>query len=240
LLGLDLIAFTTKAENQPSFGGRGSSADETPRSVTPGEEFRVSVHTTQANVKPRLSRVWLESRGGDPWKSELASGPIDPAAPAADSIFRVHAPDNAEPTQPYFTRPSIEQPYYDLTQPEYRLRSFAPYPLAAWAEFTFDGLPIRIGQVVQTMQRVPVVGGVYEPLVVTPAIGLRIDPEARILPLDGSALPVRVTVHAKPPPKERLTLNLPAGWRSEPIQKRFHLIAPATQSRLVSPSQPNG
>ena len=97
-----------------------------------------------------------------------------------------HAADNAQPTAPYFTRPSIEQPYYDLTEPQWRLRSFAPYPLAAWAEFSFDGLPIRIGQVVQTLQRVNGPGGIYEPLVVTPAIGVRVEPEARILPLDGS------------------------------------------------------
>ncbi len=39
------------------------------------------------------------------------------------------------------------------------------------------------------MQRVPGPGGVYEPLVVTPAIGVRIEPEARILPLDGTRSP---------------------------------------------------
>ncbi|MGO9776685.1 MAG: PIG-L family deacetylase [Terracidiphilus sp.] len=233
LLGLDLIAFTTKAENQPSFGGRGSSADETPRSVTPGEEFLVRIHTSRASNEVQLSRVWLESRSGDPWKTEKLPGEIDPTAWVADSNFRVHAADNAEATQPYFTRPSIEQPYYDLTQPEYRLRSFAPYPLAAWAEFTFDGLPIRIGQVVQTMQRVPVVGGVYEPLVVTPLIGLRIDPEARILPLDGSALPVRVTVHAQAAAEGSVTLNLPAGWTAQPAEARFHLASAGDTEPLV-------
>ena len=95
--------------------------------------------------------------------------------------------DDAQPTAPFFTRPSIEQPYYDISNQAWRDRSFAPWPLAAWAEFTFDGLPIRLGQVVQTLQRVTGPGGVYEPLVVTPAIGVRMEPEARILPLDGSA-----------------------------------------------------
>ena len=233
LLGLDLIAFTTKAENQPSFAGRGSSADETPRSVTPGEEFRVRVHTTQATNEVHLNRVWLESRSGNSWKAEKLSGKIDSSEPVADSIFQVHAADNAEATQPYFTRPSIEQPYYDLTKPEFRLRSFAPYPLAVWAEFTFDGLPIRVGQVVQTMQRVSVVGGVYEPLVVTPAIGLRIDPEARILPLDGSALPVRVTVHAQAAAEGTVTLNLPAGWKSQPPEAAFHLTSAGDTEPLI-------
>jgi hypothetical protein len=93
--------------------------------------------------------------------------------------------------------------------------------LAAWAEFTFDGLPIRLGQVVQTMQRVAGAGGVYEPLVVAPAIGLRMEPEARILPLDGAALPVKVTVHTQAAAEGTVTLELPAGWRAQPTEARF-------------------
>ena len=230
LLGLDLVAFTTKAANAQGGGPfRGGSADEMPRSVSPGEEFRVRVHTAQATADTRISRVWLDSHSGDPWKSDNATGEFDsappPTAPTSDQTFRVQVPDNAEPTQPYFTRPNIEQPYYDLTRAEYRERSFAPWPLAAWAEFTFDGLPIRLGQVIQTMQRVPGPGGIYEPLVVTPAIGVRIDPEARILPLDGSALPVRVTVHAQSAAEGTVDLNLPTGWHSEPPAAPFHLSA---------------
>jgi LmbE family N-acetylglucosaminyl deacetylase len=223
LLGLDLVAFTTKSDSAQSGGPRGGSADETPRSVTPGQEFRVRVHTAQATAESLLENVWLESRSGDPWKYDQITGAIDPASPTADPIFKVQAAQNADPTQPYFTRPSIEQPYYDLTHPEYRERSFAPWPLSAWAEFSFDGLPIRVGQVVQTMQRVLGPGGVYEPLVVTPAIGVRIDPEARILPLDGSALPVRVTVHAQAAAEGSLELKLPSGWTSDPAQASFHL-----------------
>jgi hypothetical protein len=224
LLGLDLAAFTAKAGSGQGGGPfRGSSADEMPRSVAPGEEFRVRVHTAQATAETRLNRVWLESRSGDPWKNENTTAAIDPAAPASDQIFRVQAAENAEPTQPYFTRPSIEQPYYDLAHPEDRERSFTPWPLAAWAEFGFDGLPIRLGQVVQTLEHVPGPGGVYEPLVVTPAIGVRIEPEARILPLDGSALPVRVTIHAQAAADGTVELKLPAGWLSDPAEARFHL-----------------
>jgi hypothetical protein len=105
------------------------------------------------------------------------------------------------------------------------LRSFAPCPLEAWAEFIFDGLPIRIGQVVQTMQRVPGIGGVYEPLVVTPAIGVRMNPEARILPLDGSALPVQVTVHTEAAAEGAVALELPAGWTAQPVEAHFHMAS---------------
>jgi LmbE family N-acetylglucosaminyl deacetylase len=226
LLGLDMTAFTTRAANLQGGGPfRGGSADEMPRSVRPGEEFRVRVHTAQATAETRLTRTWLETHSGNAWKTENAgiSNPDTQKAPISDQVFRVEASENAEPTQPYFTRPSIEQPYYDITRPEYRERSFAPYPLSAWAEFAFDGLPIRIGQVVQTLQRVTGPGGIYEPLVVTPAIGLSIDPEARILPLDGSPLPVRVTVHAQGKADGNVELNLPADWHSEPAEAHFHL-----------------
>ncbi|MGD0857889.1 MAG: PIG-L family deacetylase [Terracidiphilus sp.] len=242
LLGLDMVAFRTGLSGVQNGGPfRGGSPDETLRSASPGEEFRVRVHTAQASVETRLNRVWLESRGGDPWKNENISGAIDPAAPTADPVFRVHVPDNADPTEPFFTRPDTEQAYYNLTKPEYRERSFAPWPLVAWAEFTFDGLPIRVGQVVQTMQRVLGPGGIYEPLVVTPAIGVRIDPEARILPLDGSALPVRVTVHAQAAAEGTVELKLPAGWRSEPAEAHFHLDSAGDTDPIlfsVTPAEP--
>jgi LmbE family N-acetylglucosaminyl deacetylase len=225
LLGLDLIAFTTHATKIEDGGFRGNSADETPRSISPGEEFRVRIHTAKAAPEAKLSRVWLESSSVTPLTMDSQIGATDPAAPATDRIFRVQAAENAQPTEPYFTRPNIEQPYYDLTHPEFRQRSFAPWPLAAWAEFTFDGLPIRLGQVVQTMQRVLGPGGIYEPLVVTPAIGLRMEPQARILPLDGSPLPVRITVHAQAAAEGAVDLALPTGWKSEPVSAPFKLAA---------------
>jgi LmbE family N-acetylglucosaminyl deacetylase len=241
LLGLDMIAFRTNSASALDAGPfRGGSADEASRSVSPGEKFMVRVHTAQATTKTRLNGVWLESRSGDSWKAENTTGVIDSTALVSDPIFRVQAVENAEPTQPYFTRPSIEQPYYDLTHPEWRLRSFAPYPLAAWTEFTFDGVPIRVGQVVQTMARVPGVGGVYEPLVVTPAIGVRMEPEARILPLDGTALPVRVTVHAQAAAEGTVVLELPAGWTSQPAEARFHRDGAGDTEPLLFSVTPNG
>ncbi len=233
LLGLDLVAFITKSDTVQSGGPRGGGPDETPRSVTPGEQFRVRIHAAQSTSESRLNKVWFESSSGDPWKCDRITAAFDPASPISDPIFKVQAAANALPTQPYFTRPNIEQPWYDLTRPEFRERSFAPWPLSAWAEFTFDGLPIRIGQVVQTMQRVPGPGGIYEPLVVTPAIGVSIDPEARILPLDGSALPVRVTVHAQSAAEGTLKLNLPDGWTANPLEAHFHLESPGDTEPIL-------
>ena len=224
LLGLDLVAFTTKSTKIENSGFRGGGPDETPRSVYPGEEFSVRIHTGQAAPEVHLEKTWLASPTSASWQQ---GDPLSTAASdtSTDAIYKLKVPTGAQPTQPYFTRPTTEQAYYDLTQPEYRERSFAPWPLAAWAEFTFDGLPIRIGQVVQTMQRVTGPGGVFNPLVITPVIGVSIDPEARLLPLDASPLPVRVTIHAESAADGTVNLNLPAGWKAEPATVPFHLTA---------------
>ena len=242
-LGLDLIAFTTGREGAPQGPQRGGSADETARSVWPDEEFGVRVHVAQGMDAAQLSRVWLEDNDGVPWKIEDPQGTIGAkaaSAPVVDRTFHITLPDDAKPTKPYFTRPNTEQPYYDISNPAWRERSFAPYPLAAWAEFTFDGVPIRLGKVVQTLAHVNGVGGVYEPLVVTPAIGVQVDPEARILPLDGSPLPVSVTVHGQQAASGTVDLKLPEGWHCEPAQRDFQLKSPGDTQPLVFSVTPGG
>lgn len=242
-LGLDLIAFTTGREGAPQGPQRGGSADETARSVWPGEAFGVRVHVAQGMDAAQLSRVWLEDNDGVPWKVEDSQGAIGAkaaTAPVVDRTFHIDIPADAQPTMPYFTRPNTEQPYYDVSNPAWRERSFAPYPLAAWAEFTFDGVPIRLGKVVQTLAHVGGVGGVYEPLVVTPAIGVLVDPQARILPLDGSPLPVSVTVHGQHAASGTVDLKLPAGWHSEPAQRDFQLKNAGDTQPLVFSVTPDG
>ncbi len=246
LLGLDLAASTANAGGRGGGGPfAGESPDETGRSVYPGEVFHVRVHVAQANAETRLKGIVLQSESGSAWRVEDTGGPIDAAsaaAPETDQTFRVQVSQDATPTEPYFTRPSPAQPYYDIANPALRLHSFAPYPLWALAEFRFDDLPIFLSEVVQTLERVPGPGGIYEPLVVTPAIGVRVEPQARILPLDGSALPVHVTVHAQLPAEGTVQLKLPAGWSCEPEQAAFHLksagdTAPLTFSVTPAPGE---
>ena len=214
LLGLNLIAFRTNGGG--GGGGRGASADETPASVYPGEDFRVRIHTTQSGNAATLSKTWLESRTGDPWPTES-----DAKTQSSDTLFHVKASTNAQSTAPYFTRPTTEQPYYDISNPAWRGRSFAPWPLEAHVEYTFDGAPIYLSAVVQTLQRVPGEGGIYEPLIVTPAIGVSMTPEARIVPLDGSPLPVKVVIHTQAAAEGTVSLKLPSGWHSDPAEAHF-------------------
>jgi LmbE family N-acetylglucosaminyl deacetylase len=240
LLGLELVAFRTDEERAQRGGFRGGSPDEMPDSVSPGEEFRVRVHTSHAAGDAQLSKVWLESQTGDPWKTANIGAAPNASAPDSDSFFSVQAAANAEPTKPFFSRPSIEQPYYDIANEAWRERSLAPWPLAAHAEFTFDGAPIDLSEVVQTLQRATGPGGFYEPLVVTPAIGVIVDPGARILPLDGSALPMSVVVHAQSASDGTVRLNLPPHWTAEPAEARFHLAGAANTDPIQFSVHPGG
>jgi len=58
-------------------------------------------------------------------------------------------------------------------------------------------------------------------------------PEARILPLDGSALPVRVTVHATHAASGTVTLSLPEGWHASPSEAQFNLKAGVDSAPIV-------
>jgi LmbE family N-acetylglucosaminyl deacetylase len=225
LLGIDVIAFRTGESRVQGGGFRGNSADETVQSVTPSEEFNVRIHTAADSTEVALVKTSFDAGTSEPWQQGEPIGTAN-KSPYSDTIFKLKVPADAPPTAPFFTRPSIEQPFYDVTNQSWRDRSFAPWPLNAVAEFSFDGVPIRISEVVQTLQRTTGRGGYYEPLVVTPAIGVSVSPEARILPLDGSALPVKVTVHTQAEAEGSITLKLPEGWRSEPTEAHFHRTGP--------------
>lgn len=217
-LGLDLQAFTVRSGKSGRGGPFGGGIDETPQSAVPGEPLLVKAHTNIAAKGVVLQRVWLKGTDDRAWTGTDSAA----AQPGEDATLKAIVPADEPPTEPYFSRPSVAQPYYDVKSMMLRDRPFAPYPLEAWAEFEYDGVPIRLGEVVQTMHREPGRGGVFEPLVITPPIGVVVAPEAQILPLDGAPLPMRVTVHTEQAASGTVHLKLPEGWTAKPEQAEFH------------------
>ncbi len=199
---------------------------ETFRMAIPGQTFSVKVHVVnQSSMPVRLERVSMQ---GQKQSWSITPSAATPAAEiagskAVDTKFAVKIPEDATFTRPYFTRPDIEQSYYDVTDERYLNMPLAPYPLAAWAEFSYEGEPIRVGQTVQTMKRINGLGGVYEPLALAPAVGVSIAPRFGIVPLNSSSFPVTTVVHSnvKGPAKGTVRLDLPPGWRSDPPSVQF-------------------
>ncbi|HZZ39371.1 MAG TPA: PIG-L family deacetylase [Acidobacteriaceae bacterium] len=207
--------------------------EETPTDVTPGSEIDVRLHVTAggdwgpSTEGLQLARTWLANQDGDSWQMTRLGAPglDEPQSSAGDVIFRVYVPRSAHLTRPYFTRPNTEQAYYDITDPRWLSLPFAPYPLAGWAEFHYMGVPIRVGEAVQTMHRVHGIGGVYQPLAVVPQISVNLPAEAGVVPLGTSTLPFSVSVsnQQQSDADGTLHLDLPAGWTADPAAENFHL-----------------
>jgi LmbE family N-acetylglucosaminyl deacetylase len=203
---------------------------DTFRTAIPGQSFGVQVslaNQTAENVD--VTRICLRApvqSGQENWwtiqtkkegQGRIVSGE------KTDAEFRVTASSSIPYTRPYFSRPSIEQPYYDIQDPRYLNLPTAPYPLSAWAELRYQGVTLQLGQVVQTAQRVNGLGVVYEPLVTGPPIAVQVEPRAGIVPLESKSFELSVTVHSnvKGPAKGQVELNLPDRWRSEPVSAVF-------------------
>ncbi len=220
-LGISLQAIVAPEHRPTGIFALFMGVSETFQAAIPGQQFEVDLHVAnQSSVPLDLAKVSLAGLEGESWAFETEGQP--PATldgnRAADVHFKVTVPENASPTRPYFYRPNTEQAYYDILDPRYLDLPTAPYPLSGWVEFNYQGVPVRIGQVVQTVKRVTGLGQVFEPLVVVPAISISISPNAGIVPLDAKTFSLSVAVHSnvKGPAKGIVRLDLPSGWRSSP------------------------
>jgi LmbE family N-acetylglucosaminyl deacetylase len=227
-LGLAVSATVAPATEQSPLMAMFLGDPETFRAAIPGQTFGVKVHVVNQSAAPvKLEHCAVEAyQAKEQWAITGESGAASKEIAndqALDEKFAMKVPENATSTQPYFTRPDIEQSYYDISDERFLNRPLAPYPLAAWADFTYQGVPIRIGEYVQTVKRITGEGAVLEPLVVAPAIGVAITPRFGIVPLAEKSFSISAVVHSnvKGPAAGEVRLQLPAGWTSQPASAPF-------------------
>ena len=246
-LGLKVSAYVLPPDRSPlDPKSPGSSLSLTPefapRVAIPGSEVSVRVHVASAGgtklVKTSLrtpegantsgQKTWPLTRLGAP-------GLDDPNSTSGDVVFRVSIPRDAQPTEPYFSRPSIEQAYYNLDDPRWLNHPFAPYPLAGAADFDYDGVTIHLESTALTSQMIDGLGGVSEPFLVAPALSVALNGHAGIVPIGADAkkdFPLSVSVHSNESGNTSGTLHLtlPGGWTSEPSSVDFQLALGETRS----------
>ncbi len=218
-LGITLVA-TVAPEKEPSGPfARFFRNPETFQVAIPGQQFHVNVHAYNPTKTPvQVEDVSLVAANGENWAASAekpVAGSLNPAE-AKDMRLAVTVPDTAGFTRPYFTRPDIEQPYYDVNQTQYRNMPLAPYPLVAKVRLSLNGTPFEILETVQSVKRVTGPGTVFEPLIVGPAISLSMTPTSGIIPLGTKTFDLTVTVHSnvKGPAKGTVKLDLPSGWQA--------------------------
>jgi LmbE family N-acetylglucosaminyl deacetylase len=218
-LGISVLA-TLAPEQEPSGPfARFFRNQPTFQVAIPDQKFWVKIHATSpTNLPVELKSALLESPNKDEWTVDPATqtGSTLKGNQSADLRFTVHAAPNAGFTRPYFTRPNIEQAYYDIQVPKDLGLPLSPYPLSARVQFVYDGVPFELAQVVQSVERITGPGTVLEPVIVGPAISVSISPQAGIVPLDSKSFEVAVNIHSnvKGPAKGIVKLDLPAGWKA--------------------------
>jgi LmbE family N-acetylglucosaminyl deacetylase len=194
--------------------------------AVPGQHFWVKVHAVvQSPESVDLTGIELSPPKGESWTVQSegsVSGTLAGNKPK-DARFSVMVPENPGFTRPYFSRPDIEQPYYDINDLQYLNLPVEPYPLSARVHFTYQGASVEIGKVVQTVRRETGPGTAFYPLVVGPAISLSISPYAGIAPLGERSFGLNVLVHSnvKGPAEGTVRLDLPTGWTSTPTSGHF-------------------
>ncbi len=218
-LGLSLLATVAPAQEPTGPFAMFFGTPETFQVAIPGQQFRVKVHAVNRSILPvELKKVSLVGPQGENWTFDpaSASGGTLVNNEAKDIRFSVRVPDHAGFTRPYFSRPDIEQSYYEIIDPGDLNLPLAPYPLSARLEFTLNGVPFEMAQVVQSVDRVTGPGTVLQPLITGPAISVLISPRAGIVPLDSKSFTLNVTVHSnvKGPAKGSVRLDVPEGWQA--------------------------
>jgi LmbE family N-acetylglucosaminyl deacetylase len=243
-LGFSLEATVAPTREPPRTNFFVGGPTETFAYAIPGQDFAVKIHLyNPATGALKLDRVWLQPPADESWaitpESQVAESL--PARQELDQRFNVQVPNNAAVTRPYFGRPNDEQPYYDIVDKRYLNLPLPPYPLIAWVEFSYDDVEVRTGQSVQTVRQLNGPGIVLDPLMVTPAISVQIAPQAGITPLRARSFSVSALVHSEVETgaKGSLQLELPAGWRSEPVVASFELQQAGQEQNIAFQVFPN-
>ncbi len=146
-LGLSVSAAIAPSGEES--GRQGSSGSEpTFQTAVPDQKFDVNIHLANQGSEPvALDQASLDT-GGDPgWKivpnhSSAAAERTGVLAPGESRTISlsVTVPPHPRLTRAYFSRPTLEQPYYDIEDPRYLNLSTIPYPLTAQLTFRYGDL----------------------------------------------------------------------------------------------------
>jgi LmbE family N-acetylglucosaminyl deacetylase len=224
-LGVTLTAVVAPSTPDRGRSGFAVDAQDTFTTAIPGQSFSVTAFLANPSAVPiQIQSLSLRSTGIGDWHitaSTPATGALQAKRVAAE--WGVTVPVDATLTKACFHRDNVEQPYYDIDDLACLDHPLPPYPLEARLEFTINGVPVRMAQAVQTVQRVVGRGGVYQPLVVAPAISVAATATAGIIPIDATKATVTVRIHSNVKGKAQGTVHLqsPAGWQISPPSASF-------------------
>ena len=203
--------------------------------ATAGMAFQVKTHLYAAKADGlRLESLKVVGTSGKDWKISGGAGAMVPEK-ALETDFRVQVPVDEPYTRPYFVRAGLEDAFYKTTAGKADNAAFAPYPLQAEAELSFQGARISLTSVVQVVKESNGPGVQRLPMPVGPALSVAMLPAAGIVPLASKSVAVSVKVHSNAAGAVHAVARLavPEGWRASPAEIPV-AFAHADEEQVVS------
>ena len=234
-LGIAFTAYAQAAGTQEPTGPFAAFAN--PPSMTPvvpGQPFEVKATFTDRSPVP-VSRVQMALDGKGNWKAQASSagGDAAPNAPVA-TVFKVTVPADAPLTRPYFTRKSIQEPRYTITDDSQMYQPAADPALTAVASYEINGVRVETRRPVVRLEPNLPYGYDTHVLAVVPAIAVTLSPSQAVVPLGAAdktvRLSVSVTNNADGKSSGEVRLTVPQGWTAAPASQPFEFSHPGERA----------
>ncbi len=237
-LGMVLTATAQPLNTQaPSGPSAAFAAPVVMPPVVPGQMFDVRTQVTNRSpMAVHGMRVTLE--GNEDWqiRGDAAAEDARTNEPVT-AIFTVTVPRSASVTRSAFTRMSIQDAQYTVTDDAQRYQPGPAAPLTAVAAYSVRGVRVELRQPVTRLEPHLPYGYETRVLAVVPALAVTMTPSQVIVPLHGRDKKVRVrteiTNNVEGPSSGTLKLNVPSGWVVDPASQRFQ-FAHAGERALFS------
>ena len=173
----------------------------------------------------------IDASGKEVANSSLTPHPkgmnLVPGNPVS-KLLGIEADAELIPTKPYFSRPNIERPTYEITQAALRNAPASPPALVAYARFGFRGALIQIASTVLKGT---------QPIEIIPPANLALEPSNQVLPNDQSSSRFQSELHPSLNPAVTPKITAPKGWRSSLLTTDVHAVG-FTFFQLDAPKLP--
>ncbi len=123
----------------------------------------------------------------------------------------------ARPTKPYFSRPGMEQPYYNVSNPSLRNAPATPPPFQVTHAFDDHGVRLEVRSTVQYPPDAPLAG---QAVAVVPPVSVGVTPRLGIIRPGDHEVALHAALSSGNAPGA-VTVKLPDGWTANPAQAAF-------------------
>ncbi len=222
------IQFTATAQpsgsREPSGPAAAFAAPATMTAPIPGQTFEVRASFTNRSAVP-VDAVKISIAARPQWEVREAAPPSPTAAnnrPVV-STFTLTIPQDAAPDKPYFSRTSIQESRYTVSEMAQFSKPWGDPPVRARATYQVESVPVETTIPVTRLEPNLPYGIETRVLTVVPALSVTLTPSSAIVPQ--SAANRKITLRAEVLNNRdgrndgTLALNVPDGWTVDPASQ---------------------